>query len=165
MQDLGIRTTDTPSPAQATPSLRMGIEAMRRGDYLAAMAHFDALLRRARQRPSHSDEAVALSFYGLALALHAPERKEALAFCERAAQVEFYNPDLYLNLARVCLIQGDRIRAADAIQRGLSLRPNHHGLRQAMRELGRRRDLVLPFLPRCHPINVLLGRWLHRLLD
>jgi tetratricopeptide (TPR) repeat protein len=151
------------SPA-ATPSLRRGLETLRHGDYLAAMAHFEALLRTARQQPDHSAEAVALSYYGLALALHAPGRPEAIGFCERAALIEFFNPDLYLNLARVHLIHADRRRANEAIQRGLSLRPNHAGLLEAQRHLGRRRSPLLPFLSRCHPVNVFFGRLRHRLL-
>ncbi len=150
--------------SQAAPSLRQGIEAMNRGDHLIAMAHFEALLTRVKQRPNHVEEAAALSYYGLALALHAPGRREALGFCERAAQAEFFNADLYLNLARVCLILGERLRAADAIQRGLSLRPGHAGLRRALVQIGRRRAPLFPFLSRRHPINVLLGRWRHRLI-
>jgi tetratricopeptide (TPR) repeat protein len=152
------------SPPSAAPSLRLGVEALRRGDHLAAMAHFESLLRRSRSKPSHAEEALALSYYGLTLALHAPSRREAISFCERAALVEFFNPDLYLNLARVCLIHGERQRASEAIQRGLSLRPDHPGLRQAAREIGRRRAPAFPFLARSHPLNVLLGRWRHRLL-
>jgi tetratricopeptide (TPR) repeat protein len=150
-------------PAVA-PSLRRGLEALREGNHLAAMAQFEALLRRTRQHPNHSDEAAALSYYGLALALHAPGRRDALGFCERAAQVEFFNPDLYLNLAHVCMMLGERRRAYDSIRRGLSLRPGHPGLQQALREVGYRRAPVLPFLTRSHPFNVLLGRWRHRLL-
>jgi len=145
------------------PSLRRGLEELQQGDHLAAMAQFEALLRRVRQHPNHSAEASALSYYGLALAMHSPGRREALGFCERAAQVEFFNPDLYLNLARVCLLLGERLRAYDSIQRGLSLRPTHSGLRRALTEVGCRRLPVLPFLIRSHPVNVMLGRWRRRL--
>jgi len=159
--DIDISASHLPSPV--IPSLRMGIDCLRRGEQLAAMAHFEALLRRARQHPNHADEAVALSYYGLALAMHSPQRREAVGLCERAAQVEFFNPDLYLNLARVYMVHGERNRAYEAVRRGLTLRPAHTGLREALRDIGKRRLPVVWFLPRRHALNVLLGRWRNRL--
>ncbi len=38
------------------------------------------------------------------------------------------------------------------------------GLLEARRHLGRRRSPLLPFLSRCHPVNVFFGRLRHRLL-
>ncbi|MEE9219310.1 MAG: hypothetical protein V3U98_09630 [Acidobacteriota bacterium] len=152
-------------PSAVAPSLRLGLEALHSRHPLKAMAHFEALLRRARHQPDHSLEAVSLSYYGLALALHAPQRRDALAYCERAVQFEFFNPDLYLNLARVQLIHGNRMRAYEAILRGLSLCANHPGLlRQLHRRLGTRRISLVPFLQRAHPLNVFFGRLRQRLL-
>lgn len=149
----------------ARPSLRQGMEALHARDPLRAMAHFEALLRLARQAPDNALEAQALSYYGLAAAMHSRHRRDAIGFCERAVQIEFFNPDLYHNLAQVYLAHGLRHKACEANQRGLSLRPEHPGLlRHAQMVIGQRRRLFLPFLDRHHPLNMFIGRLCHRVL-
>lgn len=149
----------------ARPSLRQGLEALHARDPLRAMAHFEALLRLARQVPDNALEAQALSYYGLAAAMHSRHRLDAIGFCERAVQIEFFNPDLYHNLAQVYLVHGQRRKAYEANQRGLSLRPEHPGLlRHAHIGIGRRRRPLVPFLDRGHPLNVFIGRLRHRVL-
>jgi len=149
----------------ARPSLRQGLEALHARDPLRAMAHFEALLRLARQAPDSALEAKALSYYGLAAAMHSRHRRDAIGFCERAVQIEFFNPDLYHNLAQVYLTHGLRRKAYEANQRGLSLQPGHSGLlRHGQIGIGRRRRPFVPFLDRRHPLNVLIGRLRHRVL-
>jgi tetratricopeptide (TPR) repeat protein len=103
------------------------------------------------------------SYYGLGLALCERRFSEALELCRSAAKEEFFNPDLYHNLARVHGAFGFKSEAIRYLRRGLMIDPANPGMSTDLDELGRRRQPVLQFLPRRHPINRLLGRLRHRL--
>jgi hypothetical protein len=81
----------------------------------------------------------------------------ALELCESAVAVEFYNPDLFHNLARVHLRMGRRDRAYPVLLRGLQLHPSHRGIRSDLRAMGMRRRPILPFLSRGNPVNRFFG--------
>ena len=80
-----------------------------------------------------------------------------LELCESAVATEFYNPDLFHNLARVHLRMGRRDRAYPVLLRGLQLHPGHRGILGDLRGLGIRRRPLLPFLSRGNPVNRFLG--------
>ena len=103
------------------------------------------------------------SFYGLALALAERRLDRALELCRSAAKEEFFNPDLYHNLARVHLAFGFKAEAIRYLRRGLMIDPSHRSMQRDLVRLGRRRRPVLGFLPRRHPVNRLLGRVRRRL--
>ncbi|MCG8588515.1 MAG: hypothetical protein MJE66_04425 [Proteobacteria bacterium] len=103
------------------------------------------------------------SAYGLGLALARRSFDEAVELCRSAAKQEFFNPDLYLNLARVHLVYGFKNEAVRYLRRGLMIDPAHPGLDRALCRLGERRRPVLGFLPRRHLLNRWLGRARHRL--
>ncbi len=140
-------------------ALGKGLDAVSRGDFLEALAFFEAsidLTRGASALPPMR----CLSYYGLCLAMASNRLKEAREICERAVQTEFYNPELYLNLGKVYVRCGDRRRAFSTFVRGLQLNRRHMGLIRQIRNLGFRRRPVLRFLKRAHPLNRLLGRLL-----
>ena len=74
-------------------------------------------------------------------------------------QIEFYEPENWLNLAWTCVLARDRRRANEAILRGLAMDSRHAGLRELAQRLGLRRPPVISFLPRGHALNATLGRW------
>ena len=76
---------------------------------------------------------------------------------ESAVAVEFYNPDLFHNLARVHLRMGRRDRAYPVLLRGLQLHPEHQAILGDLRALGVRRRPFLPFLSRGNPVNRFFG--------
>jgi tetratricopeptide (TPR) repeat protein len=82
---------------------------------------------------------------------------EAQALCESAARQEFFNPEVYLNLGLVYLAFGLRSEGMRYLRRGQMIDPGHLGIGRLLAELGRRRMPVVPFLPRRHPLNRVLG--------
>jgi hypothetical protein len=72
--------------------------------------------------------------------------------------MQVYEPDNFMNLARVYLLTRNKEKAHQALVRGLSLDAEHAGLRRVWRELGIRRTQPIPFLSRKNPLNEMLGR-------
>ena len=103
------------------------------------------------------------SYYGLGLAVCERRFSEALELCRSAAKEEFFNPELYHNLARVHGAFGFKSEAIRYLRRGLMIDPANTGLTEDLDVLGRRRVPVLQFLPRRHLVNRLLGRLRHRI--
>lgn len=143
----------------AENSFSRGLEALEAGKGVEALALFEAAIEiekraigGARPQPRY------LSFYGLCLARVANRPRSGLAFCREATTLEFFNPDLFCNLGRVLLDVDRRKEAYRAIVDGLTLQPNHAGLRRELEKMGRRRRPAVPFLARSNPINVVLGR-------
>jgi tetratricopeptide (TPR) repeat protein len=102
------------------------------------------------------------SFYGLGLALVERRFNEGLELCRSAAKEEFFNPDLYHNLAQVHLAFGFKAEGIRYVRRGLMIDPGHAGMCEELRRLGVRRAPLLSFLPRRHAFNRWLGRLRHR---
>ena len=102
------------------------------------------------------------SHYGLGLALVERRFDKALEYCRSAAKEEFFNPELYHNLARVHMAFGFTSEAIRHLRRGLMIDPANVALAEDLARLGRRRLPVLQFLPRNHPVNRWLGRLRHR---
>ncbi len=97
------------------------------------------------------------SLLGLSIAHHEKDFQRARSLCESATKQEFFNPDLYLHLAKVYLVFGRRAEAMRYLRRGQMIDPGHAIIAASMAELGRRQMAVIPFLPRKHPINRALG--------
>jgi tetratricopeptide (TPR) repeat protein len=144
-------------------SFRRGLEAIHRKAFLEALAYFESAVRLARRQSGESVPMRYLSYYGLCLAVCSDRFEEARALCETAVRGEFYNPDLYWNLGRVCLRSGNRHQAFDSFVRGLRLNPRHAGLIGEIRRLGLRRKPIVRFFPRSHLLNRILGRLRGRL--
>jgi len=96
-------------------------------------------------------------FLGLALARGAGPFSEARELCEGAAKQEFFNPELYLNLAKVFLRFDRRSEALRYLRRGAMIDPGHEPIHQMIASLGNRKLPIVPFLPRRHPVNRALG--------
>ena len=110
---------------------------------------------------SHGDLSRAslyLSYLGCSIARVEGRTREARALCERAVEVEFYQPENWANLAEVLILSEMRKEAAEALRHGLEVDPQNERLREVHEQLGRRRPAVLGFLGRGNPVNHLLGR-------
>ena len=141
----------------AEKSYSKGVESIAKGDFLSGLAYFEAAIELAKKVEKIAPPPKYLSHYGLCLAMVSTKSQTALELCESAVAVEFYNPDLFHNLARVHLRMGRRDRAYPVLLRGLQLHPGHRGILGDLRSLGIRRRPVLPFLSRANPVNRLLG--------
>lgn len=142
----------------AEKSFERGLGALQAGRLREAMALFEAALEIEKRRGVAVPQPRYLSFYGLCLGLEAGRMREAIRICREATMLEFYNPDLYHNLGCLLLASGRRKEAYEAFSRGYILQPGHPGLRRELERMGRRRRPPLGFLPRSHPLNVLLGK-------
>lgn len=142
----------------AEDSFNQGLRALRENRPLEAQAFFEAAMTISRRMAVTEIQPRYLSFYGLCLSVHSGRHREGIDFCRQATQRESYNADLYGNLGRSLLAAGRRREAFQALRRGLGLQPGHPDIHQAMRDMGRRRRPVIPFLARGNRINVALGR-------
>lgn len=143
---------------------RQGIAAARRQDFERGYI----LLKEAYDRYQRAGETKAmapvLSYYGLCLAMYRARYREGAQFCQAAIDREFFRAEYYHNLAQVWVAGRSRRRAVEAIQRGLSVEPNHAALKELEEELGRRRPPFLRFLNRNNPLNRSLGKLRHRMM-
>lgn len=135
-----------------------GVQALDAGRVAEAIES----LRAAHERAP--DHARVRSMLGLAIARAGGDFSEARALCEDAAKQEFFNPDLYLNLAKVYLRFDRRSEALRYLRRGQMIDPGHEPIRRAIDSLGQRRLPILPFLPRRHLVNRALGSARSRVL-
>jgi tetratricopeptide (TPR) repeat protein len=131
---------------------RQGREALAAADASAAFEHFRSAHQIDRANPRYR------SYYGLGLALVERRFDRALELCRSAAKEEFFNPDLYHNLANVHLAFGFKAEAIRYLRRGLMIDPGSAVMQSELRELGTRARPSLGFLPRRHPVNRLIGR-------
>ena len=139
-------------------SFARGLRALEEGKTLVALAFFEASLKLHDTTPNPGRRERYSSFYGYCLAAALGRTREGLAICRKAAAGEFFSPEILLNLARVHLLAGQRREAWGTLQRGLSLDPDHDGLRGEARRMGIRKPRAIPFLDRAHPLNKVAGR-------
>jgi len=140
-----------PLSCEATRLHDLAVENVAAGRYGDAL---ELLASAAEVAPEH---ARIRSLLGLSVAYVERDFTRARTLCESAAKQEFFNPDVYLNLARVYLVFGRRSEALRYLRRGQMIDPGNESIRLEMRELGSRRTPIVPFLPRGHPINRALG--------
>ena len=104
------------------------------------------------------------SSYALALALVRGQFLGAIELARASVRQEFYNGDLYLNLARIYLAFDFKAEAIRFLRRGLMVEPDNGRIQRKLAELGVRRRPPLRFLPRTHLLNRVLGRFQARVL-
>lgn len=117
------------------------------------------LLSKAARKKKHKEKLPSLyySYMGYGAARFEGSPQEGRRLCRHAIRLDPGQPENYLNLARVCLLTGDRRGAIVALKRGQRVRPNHGGLRAFAEEIGYRGRPVIPFLSRDNPLNRWLG--------
>ncbi len=139
----------------AEEQFRRGRELLAEEQHAEALEHFRSAHNLDRANPRYR------SFYGLGLALVERRFNKALELCRSAAKEEFFNPELYHNLARVHLAFGFKAEAIRYLRRGLMIDPDNTPMGSELRALGVRVRPVLTFLPRRHVLNRALGRLRH----
>lgn len=103
------------------------------------------------------------SYYGLCLGLVERDFQVSAELCRSAARQEFFNPSLYLNLARLHLTFGFKSEGRRYLQRGMMIDPGNRQIANELAELGRRDPPIIQFLPRRHILNRWLGQARHHL--
>jgi hypothetical protein len=146
---------------EVADTVKIGIECCRRGDWNEGLRHLGKV--------TAAGDAVSglpglfYSYLGYGIALRDRRIREGLKLCRHSIELEFYQAENYLNLARTCLLARDRKGAIKAIHGGLKADRNHQQLLALYKEIGIRKPPVVRFLHRDHPINQLLGRIRHAL--
>jgi tetratricopeptide (TPR) repeat protein len=133
----------------AEDAFARGLFLLENGEWAEALAAFEK---------AHADEpgnARYRSYYGLALGIVERRFQVSSELCNSAAKQEFFNPNMYLNLARLHRSFGFKTEAVRYLRRGRMIDPAHAEIGSELRSLGRRGRPMLPFLPRTHRLN----RW------
>lgn len=141
----------------AYPYIEEGMRLLRWGKMDRAMVRFERALHEV------PDSAIALSYFGLSLALGTDNGEEGEEHCFRAAMRAPRDGQIQANLARVYFLRGKRQSAASAAHEALRLDAKNADARLVLRRLGLRRRPVMGFLGRNHPLNRVLGRLRHQL--
>ena len=138
-----------------------GVNLCRRGEWRKG---FEVLSAVAETEHREGElPGVFYSYLGYALARFRRDFSVALALAKHSTETRFFEPENFLNLARIELLVGNRRKAYASCVEGLRLDPEHPELRGLLERLGQRRSPPVGFLPRESPVNRALGRALHRL--
>ena len=155
--------TETPDDV-LTAVIQAGIAATKERRYSQALALFlKAYGAGEGSSPGQKSKYIeGLSYYGLCLAVEQQKFKPAIDFCRKAVEIQFYNAEHYANLTRVYVAAGTRKRAVETLEAGLRALPNDPMLHSLQRDMGKRSAPVIGFLSRNHPLNIALGKAIHR---
>lgn len=130
---------------------------MRDGHWEEALVNARRALEISPQNPFY------LSYSGLLAALAENPDLDAEKLCKEAVAMKHNNAQLYLNLAQVYLQAGHTTDAIATLEKGLISTGRDVRIRRALKRIGLRREPVLSFLRRSHPLNRTLGKLRHRL--
>jgi len=133
-----------------------GLELAREGKYREALSIFEEDL-------CFTQHPTATSYYAISLANVEGNYDKAISLCLMAAEKEFYNPEIYLNLGRVFLLNGQKAIAVRAFRKGLKYDSSNMNLLVEMKRLGVRKRPILSFLPRTNVLNRYLGQLVARM--
>ncbi len=148
-------TAKTDSVSCAENLFQQGLVYFVREAYEEAQVCFQAA------HDAEPDHARARSYLGVCVAICEGRFEEALALCTSASKQEFFNPETYLNMARVYLRFGFKTEGRRYLLRGQMIDPANVQVSQALEQLGERVSPVVRFLPRQHFINRWLGSARH----
>jgi tetratricopeptide (TPR) repeat protein len=129
------------------------------GDYSRALHSFQRAIIELAFPGETPVQPQYLSHYGIALAMASGRCEEGRRLCERSIQLEPYEPEHYLNLARIHFGSGNRAAAILACEEGLSICPQDPLLTQERDAMNRRKGSFFRLLPRNHPLNRCIGRF------
>ncbi len=143
---------------EAFREFKQGLNLLRDNYAGRALPHMQKAMELDRNNPYY------MSYLGVVLARSEQKWGEAEKLCDAAVRMKRNQAQLYLNLAEVYAQAGRKDEAVDALQAGLKYARRDVRLTIAMNRLTRRREPVLSFLNRQHPVNRQLGMIRHRAL-
>jgi Flp pilus assembly protein TadD len=141
---------------EAFREFKAGLNLLRDNYAGRALPHMQKAMELDRNNPYY------MSYLGVVLARSEQKWGEAERLCDAAVRMKRNQAQLYLNLAEVYAQAGRKDDAVDALQAGLKYARRDVRLTIAMNRLTRRREPVLSFLNRQHPVNRQLGLIRHR---
>lgn len=123
----------------------------------------EALLHARRALGTSPKNPFYLSYTGLLAAVAERRFGDAETLCREALGMKHNHAQLYLNLAEVYMASGRTAEAIQTLEKGLVSAGRDFRIRRALEKIGMRKEPVLSFLHRSHPLNRTLGKWRHRL--
>ncbi|MCP4037453.1 MAG: hypothetical protein GY733_10990 [bacterium] len=141
--------------SRADGSFEQGLELFAHDRHAEALARFQAA------HNANPEHARARSYLGVCVAISERRFEDAVALCTSASKQEFFNPEVYLNLARVYLHFGFKVEGRRFLLRGQMIDPANEQIAAVLATLGQRVEPVLRFLPRRHFVNRWLGTAKH----
>jgi predicted Zn-dependent protease len=136
----------------ALADFKHALKLLRNGHPNDALEYFRLATKQRHSNPYY------LSFLGVCIARAQRKWDEALQLCEEAVRLKRSEPQLYLNMAEVCICAGRREDAIDILDAGLRYCGSDERIKRARNRFGKRGSIVFPFLERRHFLNKNLGR-------
>jgi predicted Zn-dependent protease len=137
-------------------------ECLRRlhdGHKAVALAHIRRALDAEPRNPFY------LSYLGLLSALAEKRYASGESLCRKALEMKCNHAQLYLNLAEVYRQAGRNGDAMATLQKGFISTGRNARIRHALEKIGGRRAPVLSIVNRSHPLNRILGRLRHQMIE
>lgn len=128
-----------------------GQKAFKDGKTLEALALCEKAFNIEPENPKYQ------SFLGLCIASERGKIKEAISLCERALQVESQKAENYLNLGKVYLRTGLKLKAVETFRKGLKIDNKNPEIIAEIQALGLRKKPIIPSRSRDYFLNKCLG--------
>ncbi len=128
------------------------MELHREGNNAKAASMFRELVESGCRDPK------VLSLGGYLVATEEGDVKTGLGWCERAIEIAFYDPEMYVNLARLHERTGWKTQAAQVLRKGLRMDPGNEKLLSEIRRVSPRTPDAISLLPRDHVVNRTIGK-------
>lgn len=141
---------------------KAGIKLLKEKKYRDALTSIKIAIEKGGYENVNEIPPLYLSYLGLITALAEKKYRNGATICEKAIKREFYNPVFYLNLGKVYVAGGYKLKAIDAFNNGLKIDGNHDEIISELKKMGLRRKPVISFLTRTHVLNKYLGLLLHQ---
>ena len=130
---------------------RTALVTYRKGDTRAAASVFRRLIEDGSNDPQH------LSYHGVLVALTEGKLEDGTRLCARALRAAPYDPEMYLNLARVHFRAHKGNLAVEVLRKGLRIDEDDRALRRELQRMNPRATPALDFLSRSNPVNRYIG--------
>lgn len=131
---------------------REAMELHREGNNAEAARLFRQLIETGSRDPK------VLALGGYLVATVEGDVKTGLGWCERAVEIAFCDPEMYVHLARLHEKTGWKTQAAKVLRKGLRMDPGNERLLAEINRVSPRTPDVIPALPRDHVVNRTLGK-------
>lgn len=136
---------------------KTGIKLLQEKKYSDALSSIKTAIEKGGYEDANEIPPIYLSYLGLTTALAEKKYRNGAVICEKAIKMEFYNPVFYLNLGKVYIAGGYKLKAIKAFYNGLRIDGNHAGIVAELKKMGLRRRPLIPLFTRTHVLNKYLG--------
>ncbi|MEE8330100.1 MAG: tetratricopeptide repeat protein [Thermodesulfovibrionia bacterium] len=134
-----------------------GRRALKEGMMLEALALFEKAFNIDPENPNYQ------SFFGFCIAYERGTIRQAIDLCEKALKTEPEMIEGYLNLGRIYLRAGLKVRAVEIFRDGLKIDNKNPEIIEELNALGLRKGVVISFFLRKNVLNKYLGIIFNRL--